>query len=63
MIVSVWPGKPTMVVKTFVVMVVGSPKRLAVAVTSAGTVMIAVEMTETKDILCGQREGQVYRWP
>ena len=34
-IVTVWPGRPKMV-KTFVVTVVGSPKRLAVAAMRTG---------------------------
>ena len=49
-IVMVWPGRPK-VVKTFVVTVVGSPKRLAAAVMRTRSVVIAVAVTLVRDTL------------
>ena len=61
-IVTVWPGRPKAVVKTFVVTVVGSPKRLAVAVMRSGAVVIAVAVTMMRAILRNRSKDWYYEW-
>jgi hypothetical protein len=50
-IVMVWPGRPKVVVKTFVVTVVGSPKRLTAAIMRTRAIVIAVAVTMIRDAL------------
>ena len=51
-----------MVVKEFVVTVVGSPKRLAVAVMRARAVAIAVAVTVIRDVLHNRSKDWYYEW-
>lgn len=61
-IVMVWRGRPKVVVKTFVVTVVGSPKRLTVAVIRTGAAVIAVAVTMIRDILRNRNKDWYYEW-